>query len=547
MLSSASVAAQRAEPWLIVGTGTQTDPWMQPLGESVRKALNKRAIRTWPLEQAADRFELDGSSPAPELSDTDIENWAARSRSAVRHLARADYDDARRDLREAQKLADKAAEELNREAQRARQVLDTCLFMVRALVETGDKPAARTHARQCRNMVPRVEPSEHRHTPEVRDLLQRVDRQLAAEPKGTLNVRADKKNCAVRLNGVQVGHTPLVIGDLNAGPYRLQVECPGDPRGRVHRVTVGSGTIDVRVDTRLDHAVRSEPQLMLIYDSQDTDDAYRLGDAKTIATTVPAEAVVLMTAESGSVVRLDLRSVAGVERAASTWLTTDAPAATVQQAVDALLEGNSVDFSGPAPVSRAAWQPSRKPATRATALRKPPKKRLIGGAVLLAAGVGALTAGWVLHAKRADKGDAFEADPDKQDAWLEARVPLMVVGAAGSALSIAAMPLVLPEADSTPWWAWTSGVAGLGLVGYALAEGLGAKARPAGAQTCASIGAPPAQCVDREQSLDRAALLSMTAAPLITVPLVYLLRKPKATPSLSLDRDGGRLIVTGQF
>ena len=177
--------AQAGEPWLVVPTGTADSAWMQDATSQVRNALKKKAIRSWSASQSSDQFELLGSSPAPEVSDTDIENWVARSRSAVRHLARGDYDDARRELRQAQALADKAAEELNRKAVRARRVLDTCLYMVRALVETKDKPAARQHARQCRKLVPRVEPTEHRHTPDVRELLARVDRDLANESRGT--------------------------------------------------------------------------------------------------------------------------------------------------------------------------------------------------------------------------------------------------------------------------------------------------------------------------------------------------------------------------
>ena len=77
------------------------------------------------------------------MSESDLARWVASSRQAVRSLARADYDSARSALAQAEAMTDRALAELNREATRSRQVLDTCLFGVRAFVEELSAPGRR--------------------------------------------------------------------------------------------------------------------------------------------------------------------------------------------------------------------------------------------------------------------------------------------------------------------------------------------------------------------------------------------------------------------
>ena len=154
-------------------SGAASVEGLHTAAEALRQELAVRGQSVWRADRASERFEVVGSAPAPQISQSDIDLWVERSRAAVRYLARADYKAARRELKAAQRLADRAAAELNREAARAQQVLDTCLFMVRAYVETKNPAEARRQARECRRLVPRVEPSAFRHTPEVRDLLGR--------------------------------------------------------------------------------------------------------------------------------------------------------------------------------------------------------------------------------------------------------------------------------------------------------------------------------------------------------------------------------------
>lgn len=57
----------------------------------------------------------------------------------------------------------------------------------------------------------------------------------------------------------------------------------------------------------------------------------------------------------------------------------------------------------------------------------------------------------------------------------------------------------------------------------------------------------------RERDIDLAIVLASTAAPLLTVPLVYLLRRDRArpdtawTPGIAVSRQGGTISVRGVF
>ena len=112
------------------------------------------------------------------------------------------------------------------------------------------------------------------------------------------------------------------------------------------------------------------------------------------------------------------------------------------------------------------------------------------------------------------------------------------------------MPLALPKRDKVPWAAWLSGGLGLGLAGFSIAWAVTAESEPATGCTTAGLGeADAVRCVNRSDRLSWAILAGVTAAPLLTVPLVYLLRPKKKHPhaSLVVRRGGGVLGVAGGF
>jgi hypothetical protein len=179
----------------------------------------------------------------------------------------------------------------------------------------------------------------------------------------------------------------------------------------------------------------------------------------------------------------------------------------------------------------------------------------VGGASLLA------SYGMVLW--RRDTGNVVveqvAINPDSttnQSKWLDLRTGIVLTAATGGALTTAAMPLFLPYRSKTPWWGWLSGGLGVGLAVGSIVSGVTAESAPDRNPNCGTeFGTvDEAQtCVNRGRSVDRAIVLGATAAPLLTIPLVYLLRrdakKPRSevTPSIALGAEGGSITFRGRF
>ena len=577
-LTGSTAAAQVSErdatapssPWLVLPS-LDVDPG-QPAGavriesldgaaQALRRELGVRGQSVWRADRAAERFEVLGSAPAPKVSQSDIDLWVERSRAAVRYLARADYKAARRELRAAQRLADRAAAELNREAARAQQVLDTCLFMVRAYVETKNVAEGRKQARECRRLVPRVEPSAFRHTPEVRELLADVDREMASEAPGNLEVRSTPSDCLVRINGVDFGRTPLLDIELPVGTYRVQVECNSDERGRIHRFGVRSGPNLLELDTGLDRAVRSRPVLHLAYASPEAR-SLRMAQATQVGE-VLGSANVLVLSDSGSgTVRVDL-DAEGYEPA-SVWLAArdGAPETEdIRRALDALLEGRSVDFTGAHPIARASWAVgapvavaatsaavvAAEPKSESTRGQPRPRNQRIAGWSLFGLGVASIGTSVGLHVWRGELGEQLIASPGDLSVaqqWNDARIGVWATAAFGGAAASAAIPLLLPNRERTPWWGWVVGAAGLGLSGYAIYEGVTMTSCP---EPYIANEAAVRACVARGQEAGRLSLALAGAAPLLTDPLVYLFRPLRVEPSVSVSGAGAVVRVRKAF
>lgn len=545
-------AGSRADRWLVIPTlADAATPWnvesLHTAAEALRQELIVRGESVWRADLASERFEVLGSAPAPTVSQNDIDRWVERSRAAVRYLARADYRSAHRELRAAQRLADRAAEELNREAARAQQVLDTCLFMVRAYVETKNLAEARRQARECRQLVPRIEPTAFRHTPEVRELLAQVDSDIAAEGPGSLDVTSSPTGCAVRVNGVELGKTPLLGVELPVGTYRLQVECRPGERGRIHRVAVQGGPNALVVDGALDAAIRSRPVLHL---ADPTPRAWsaRMRHSRAVADALGGAHVLVLTGRKNGL-RLDSAPDPG--DAASVWMPGGPEHLRpddIRRAVDALLEGRSVDFTGAHPWARPSWSAEAEAGVASTAaplgeesateaLPRPRPQRIAGWS-LFGAGVASVGASIGLHVHRGTLGDRLVDMPANirtADDWNDARIAVWTTAAFGGAATTAAMPLLLPNHARTPWWGWLSGALGLGLSGYAIYEGV---TMTACSEPFLANESATRSCVARGQEAGRVALSIAGAAPLLTVPLVYLFRPLRTEPSITVQRGG---------
>lgn len=575
VLGYVPTALAQSSEWVVVPTSAAQDTsWMESTVSIMGDALSRRGVQVMPPEQAATLFEQQGSAPSTLVTDSDVQQWVNRSREAIRHLARGDYATALKELKEAQVLSRKAADELNRVQNRSQNVLDTCLYMVRALLETGNRARAKAQVEECVRLVPRGEPSQHMHPPNVVSLYKEASRPGPAQT-GALVVNSDPSDCEVRINGLRFGQTPFEMNDLYPGEYQVQVECDPGRRGRVHPVTVRSGKTEVFVDVQFDRVVRTEPLLRLQYADKPKPDR-RARDAQEVAKVLRAGAVVLATVPSTDIMELQL--VGGTERRTGRVripTTLSGPTAEIASAsAAALANGECTDFTGPKPVAidcKTAQAASPK-APRATKQKdaptdwpadRPPRGQWIAGLTLVSVGGATLLTGYGLLIARRGAGDSLLADfnPNLDDTrndqlkWTNLGNALPLFGAAGGALTVAAMPLVLPYRSKTPWWAWLSGGLGVGAAVGAIVSGVTAEAAPADSNNCQRLLVPESaqSCVDRDRSIDRAIMLATTAAPLLTMPLVYLFRKGEKkhvsglTPNLAIGLNGGYVSVGGAF
>lgn len=562
---SSTAFAQNAE-WVVVPTSsTQGTEWMLPTVTKMNSALGQERVRAMSPERAVVTFEKRGSSSSTQVTDTDIDEWVTRSRQAIRFLARGDYSAALRELKEAQVISRKAVDELNREQHRAQNVLDTCLYLVRALLETGNRSRAKDQAEECVQLVPRGEPNPHMHPPSVISLYQQAG-EIDPNETGSLVVTSEPSACPVRINGLRFGQTPFEMAGLYPGEYQVQVECDPGGRGRVHPVTVRSGKAELFVDFAFDSAVRTTPVLRLRYRSK-PDERRTVRDAQQIAKVLRPGAVVLASVPSMEI--MELRVISGTERHAGVVrIPTTAKGPTSEMAsaaAKALTRGECTDFTGakPVPMSCGAGPVAASPTTKMKdgwPADRPPRGQWISGLTLTSAGAASLLAGYTILIMRRSEGTDMlntysETDATNRVRWTNLGNALGPFALAGGVLSTAGLPLVLPYRSKTPWWAWLSGGIGVAFTAAAIASGVTAKGVPDGANRCQNLRTfdVAQDCVDRERSLDRTFMFAATAVPTLTMPLVYLLRRDSKkrdaqfAPNLMVGRNGGFVGVSGAF
>jgi hypothetical protein len=228
-----------------------------------------------------------------------------------------------------------------------------------------------------------------------------------------------------------------------------------------------------------------------------------------------------------------------------------------------LLEGRCTDFTPVDPVpllckgeEAAPAEPVAAPADGWPAHR-PPRGQFITGLTLASVGAASLITGYALFLPRKSAAEDWLSEvvtemrtEVTQEKWLNLNTGIIIAGAVGGAALVAAMPLVLPKRDKTPWLAWLSGGVGLGLAAFSIAWGVTADPEPGVSCSSPEIGPQDAAtCITRAEQVSLAVLTGATAAPLLTVPLVYLLRPSEKNiqPSVEVGRTGAYIAVSGRF
>jgi hypothetical protein len=137
---------------------------------------------------------------------------------------------------------------------------------------------------------------------------------------------------------------------------------------------------------------------------------------------------------------------------------------------------------------------------------------------------------------------------DNQARWLNLRSGMYYTGAVGAGLLVTAMPLALPYHRKPPWWAWLCGGAGVALAATSITLAVTAPSKPDTSRV-----ADPQGYVDRTKRTDPAFATGVTSAPLLTVPLVYLLRRDEKrtraslAPQMTVGRTGGFFAIEGRY
>jgi len=345
-------------------------------------------------------------------------------------------------------------------------------------------------------------------------------------------------------------------------------------------IRIGPEETVVRVDGRFETAFETRPIPYLHYPNAAQSREHRVLDALRLAHDGGASQVLLFvpTDRGVRIDRLDIATqtiVASVRLPVRHEAMPPIPHALIVPAVRALVDGRSLDLSVSPPAEMQAWNgphgrpavaiqseevalaavsageteanSSAAPAARARPSLARPHSTL--GWALAGAGVAALGLGYALKARSRGLGDRYaRAEPadldftSRQGAWQSSRYPVYGLAALGGVAASVGLGYALPARRGVPWPAWLSGVAGLGLVAGGVVVGLGA-------HSCGNIASDRVGCVARGKNVDLAVLLSMTGAPLLSVPLSYLLMPAGfgVSARLDLSRTRAGLVLEGRL
>jgi hypothetical protein len=473
------------------------------------------------VEETRAAFEERASAAPIELQAEDIDRWLDHKEAATKHLAHQDYVRAAASLKAAQEVSERAIEALNRETAMARTVLDTCLYVVRGLWETGKTAQAEEQARECRRLVPQIQPTMTLHTPTVRSIIDQIDRERQEEAAATLEVKSPRKGCLVRLNGLHLGTTPFMMAELIPGEYRVQVECDKDRPGRVHRIDLHDDAT-LWIDPTLDDAVRTEPEVHLIYPSEEAFSEEGALHAQGLARMLDVATVILVAPYEMKRVERELGVVGTVP------LRADASALN---AVDQLLR---IEVSSAGSIE--APQEKGTPAHRRRVRKAVGGTLAGGGAVSLAVAAG-------LYARRVNRGDEFsqstpgtpEYDSARKE-WEDARLGVLLAAPLGAVLLATGEALTYSPRSRVPPWTWGFGAAGVGLMTWGIVE-------MATADRCdRDLTITPA-CVSGQESVDRGVLLLSAGVPLAFLPVWAVTQRSK----VEIQASGAGLMVRGEF
>jgi hypothetical protein len=446
-------------------------------------------------------------------------------------------------------LSGPARDYLNREAARARKIFDTCLMTAYLWERDQKRPQALRQMLECSRSFPGFRPEGRAYPPEVREIFEQAKQQLNQEAATTLLVQSKQTSgCGVRLNGIEVGKSPMSFSDARAGITRVQLECQPGIAGRIHSLELKPGENRLDIDPAFDAVVHSQGGLWLQYESEAQRAARMDGDLAQIQKAVGAQRVVGLVVEGSSYPKVHVRAlapappheVASLSYSVGEGYSPEAVAAALKslrgmkKAAAAQSAGGMVmppEDRGDATVQLSSLPvPPAPPEDPEPAPPPPPveplqQQNVAVGLLLAAAGIGGTTVGWVLYTKRFQH-NRISNNPSETGADYSVATPVPQAGwtlfAAGAGLLTLAISdyFWLPDAEGVPAWAWVVGGLGAAIVaaGVAVAAvGPSCPDKPTGEDF-------PVECFSFSSQKIFGPMIALHGLPFLGVPVAYGLR-----------------------
>lgn len=568
--------AQPGSQWLVVpalvADGGDVSPLSRRTAEVLEARLPSGQLTIIPARQARARFEQRGSSAPMLATHSDLDALARDAQQALYHVASGLPTRARQDVERALARAGNVIESLNRETRAAQHLLDACLYLVRAQLEGGQREEAREQALQCRRLVPDIEPDGTMHPPDVIGVLAEAEAHLRQREPGSLRVESTPAGCAVFVNGRMLGTSPLELPDLSPGEYRVQVECREGQPGRVHRTVMAAGRVVKRIDTGFDAMLQTAIDVSLQYSGYPEQDRFATDHATEIGRVVGASDVVLVSQQAPSVEASGVMLVRRIQVADGKLIAAvkiamndagEVGFGRQAQALSDLQEGRFSDLSQDAITELAVADYEVEPrsaelsprAAEAPVTAEPlavsvemdaeadhgaaSNAALSGGTsvfgwVLGAAGATTAVVGWSLYGYQLTLETDYREAAVGTTEYFSALNDLdsfqftpLVTTFAGMALLSASLPWILPDDHGVPGWSLATGAAGVilaGVGGYFLYAGA----------TCDEFDRA-SRCTDASSTTYLGGMFLLTAAPLLTIPIVYLTRGAGGSSQVSVQ------------
>jgi hypothetical protein len=501
---------------------------------------------------AASLFETRHSGEAVKLTSDELNRLQRNIGQAARHLALGELQPAEQALESVSALSGPARDYLNRDPARARRIFDACV-MTAYLYERAHQRAQALHQMfECSRAFPGLRPDGKSYPPELREVFEQARRQLDQGPTTSLRVRAAQgQHCRVRLNGLELGTTPLDVSDARPGVVRIQVECRGDAAGRIHSLEIAAGANDVEIDPAFDAAVHSNGALYLQYESDQERDRRVGGDLRNLQKIVGANRTVALYVDGTEYPRVHVRpqfpkphEIKSLSYSVGEGYSAEAVVAVMKELRPPPPPSAAAPNDGPVELADSAGP-------HATAAPKQvDEQRLVPGLVLAVLGGGAITASWIVLATRVPLGKPLMPGSELSAAdfsrWTNKGYLALGLAGGGALVFSLADYFWVPNDEGVPTWAWIAG--GLGAATAIVGAVFTAVEPTCGPGTQSMM----ADCYHLQGDRYFGPLIMIDALPLLAIPFSYALRiwsrpndvKVSVEP---LPHEGAALVVRGRF